>query len=126
MDTPIDDETFEDWIFEAIEELPETFQSQLGSVAILIEDEPDPEDLARHNTPQLFGLYVGVPRSRLSADGVPIPSKLTIYKGTFERTYRTRDGMRKAVHEVVRHEIAHHLGISDERLEELAREHGNR
>ena len=122
MDEPIDDETFEDWVFEAIDGLPEAFRERLGSVAIVVEDWPSPEKLAKLGVPGLFGLYEGVPRSALNADSVPVPSRITIYRGPCLRSAHTRDGVRDRVQDTVRHEIAHHFGISDARLHELAEE----
>jgi predicted Zn-dependent protease with MMP-like domain len=122
MDEPIDAETFEDWVLDAIDGLPDAFRDRLGSVAIVIEDWPSPETLARMGVPGLYGLYEGVPRSALNADALPIPSRITIYRGPCLRSSPTRDGVRERVQDTVRHEIAHHFGISDARLHELARE----
>ncbi len=124
MDDPIDDATFENWILEAIDGLPEAFRDRLGSVAIVIEDWPTDEELRRLGVPGLYGLYQGVPRSVLGADHATTPARITIYRGPCTRSARTRDGVRAQVQDTVRHEIAHHFGISDARLVELAREHG--
>ena len=124
MTEPIDDETFEDWVLEAIDGLPEAFREQLGSVAIVIEAWPTAEQLASTRAPGLFGLYQGIPRSRLSADAIPAPSRITIFRGTLEAHYRSPEALREKVMDTVRHEVAHHLGISDERLQELERERG--
>jgi predicted Zn-dependent protease with MMP-like domain len=122
VDEPIDDETFEDWVFEAIDGLPATFRERLGSVAIVIEDWPAQEKLQKLGVPGLYGLYEGVPRSALNADGVPMPSRITIYRGPIMRSAWTVEGVRAKVQDTVRHEIAHHFGISDARLHELAEE----
>ena len=124
MDEAIDDETFEDWVFEAIDGLPEPFRSRLGSVAIVIEEWPDEAELRRLNVPGMYGLYQGVPRSALGADHATTPSRITIYRGPCTRSSATREGVRQRVGDTVRHEIAHHFGISDARLHELSREHG--
>ncbi len=118
----IDDETFEDWVFEAIEGLPAVFRDQLGSVAIVIEEWPTPEQLAATGAPGLYGIYQGVPRSRLGADAAATPSRITIFRGTLEGHYRTPAALHAKVVDTVHHEIAHHLGISDARLHELERE----
>jgi predicted Zn-dependent protease with MMP-like domain len=124
MDEPIDDETFEDWVLEAIDGLPDAFRERLGTVAILVEDWPSPAELERLGVPGLYGLYQGVPRSVPGADHALTPSRITIYRGPCLRSSRTREGVRARVQDTVRHEIAHHFGISDERLHELARERG--
>jgi predicted Zn-dependent protease with MMP-like domain len=123
MAIDIDDETFEDWVFDAIDELPEPFRAPLGSVAIVIEDEPARADLEALGVPGMYGLYTGVPRSGLNADISLTPSRITIYKGPCLRSAPTLDGVRERVVDTVRHEIAHHFGISDARLHELAADH---
>jgi predicted Zn-dependent protease with MMP-like domain len=123
---PIDDETFEDWVLEAIDTLPPAFRDRLGSVAIVIEEWPTAAQLESVGAAGLFGLYQGVPRSVPGADHSVTPSKITIYRGTLERFYRTPEALRAKVIDTVHHEIGHHFGISDARLYELAgeREHG--
>lgn len=119
----IDEATFEDWVFEALDEIPERFKAGLGSLAVLIEDEPTPEQLARLGVPGMYGLFEGVHRGVLGADWVLQPSRITIFRGPCLRSATTVDGVRTRVRDTVRHEVAHQLGISDGRLHELARDH---
>jgi predicted Zn-dependent protease with MMP-like domain len=126
MHEPIDDDTFETWVLEAIDGLPPVFRERLGSVAIVIEEWPTPAQLASVGAAGLYGLYQGVPRSAWGADSAALPSRITIFRGTIEQHHRTPEAMHAKVIETVRHEIAHHFGISDARLVELAREHGHR
>jgi predicted Zn-dependent protease with MMP-like domain len=93
-------------------------------MGIVIEEEPAEEDLRRLGIPGMYGLFVGVPRSTWMADWTMQPSKITIYRGPCMRSASTRVGVRERVQDTVRHEIAHHFGIGDERLGELSREHG--
>jgi predicted Zn-dependent protease with MMP-like domain len=118
------DADIEDLIVDALERLPSPFREQLGSVAIVVEDEASPEQLAATGAPGLFGLYQGVPRTAWSADAMPIPSKITLFRGPLMRANRTPERLAAAVAETVYHEVAHHLGISDARLRELARDPG--
>ena len=90
-----------------------------GSVAIVIEDEPTPAQLASVGARGLFGLYQGVPRTRLYADAAPLVSKITIFRGPLVRASRSREELAARVADTVYHEIAHHFGISDARLHEL-------
>jgi predicted Zn-dependent protease with MMP-like domain len=115
------DTDIEDLVVDAIERLPAPFREQLGSVAIVVEDEATPEQLASVGARGLYGLYQGVPRTAWGADQVQLPSKITIFRGPLVRANRTREGLAAAVAETVYHEIAHHLGISDARLHDLAK-----
>lgn len=121
-----DGDPFEDWVIEAIESLPAPFRDRLGSVAIVISDEASPDQLASVRARGLFGLYQGVPRSAWGADGAPVPSKITIFRGPLTRAHRSVEAQRQAVIETVHHEIAHHFGIGDDRLRELGAERRTR
>jgi len=122
------DTEFDELVRRAIERIPEPFASRLGSVAIVIDDEATPEQLTSVGARGLFGLYQGVPRTRYGADWAQVPSKITIFKRPIENTFRDPQSLARAVEETVFHEVAHHFGISDERLRELQREgrHGRR
>jgi predicted Zn-dependent protease with MMP-like domain len=126
MDEQPTADPFEGWVIEAIDALPEAFRERLGSVAIVVEDWPNERQLASVGAPGLYGLYQGVPRSRWGADNAAYPSKITIFRGPLTRHHRTPEAMRAKVIETVHHEIAHHFGISDARLAELAAEHRGR
>jgi predicted Zn-dependent protease with MMP-like domain len=121
---PTDDE-LESMVIDAIEALPAPFRDQLGSVAIVIEDEASSAQLALVNARGLYGLYQGIPRTSWAADGAASPSKITIFRGPLVRANPDRVRLAAAVTDTVYHEIAHHFGISDARLHELQRErHG--
>ncbi len=114
-----DDPDIEDMVIDALDALPEVFRERLGSVAIVVEDEPTPEQLLSVGAQGLYGLYQGVPRTGLAADGAPVPSKITIFRGPLMRANLRQDTLTAAVTDTVYHEIAHHFGISDVRLREL-------
>ena len=114
-----DDPDIEDMVIDALDALPEVFRERLGSVAIVVEDEPTPEQLLSVGALGLYGLYQGVPRTGLAADGAPVPSKITIFRGPLMRANPRQDTLAAAVTDTVYHEIAHHFGISDARLREL-------
>ena len=106
-------------VIDALERLPSEFRDRLGSVAIVIEDEPTPDQLRAVRAHGLFGLYQGVPRTTWAADGASVPSKITIFRGPLLRAHRTPARLAEGVADTVYHEIAHHFGISDDRLHEL-------
>ena len=116
------DSVFDDAIDAAIERLPPIFAEQLDSVAIVVEDEATPEQLAEVRAPGLYGLYQGVPRTRWGVDNVPIPSKITLFRGPLMRANPEPEQLALAIEDTLFHEIAHHLGIDDARLRELQAE----
>ena len=117
---------FEAALDAAITELPEPFRTQLDSVAIVVDEEPTAAQLASVHAWGLFGLYQGVPRTAYAADAAAAPSKITLFRGPLMRANRSPQRLRAAVGETLRHEVAHHLGISDARLQELESERQRR
>ena len=105
----------------AIALLPATFLDQLGSVAITVEDEPTPDQLTSVGAYGLYGLYVGVPRTRWGADSATLPSRITLFSGPLARANPDPARLEEAIVETLYHEIAHHFGIDDARLMELHR-----
>jgi len=111
-----DPDVFESLVDQALDEIPEDIRSRMSNVAVTVEDEPPPRR-------RLFGLYQGVPLSRRSQGYAgALPDKITIYRGPIER-YCAGDPecLERQVKRTVWHEIAHHFGISDERLVEIDR-----
>jgi predicted Zn-dependent protease with MMP-like domain len=106
----------------AVAALPPAFREQLATVAVVVEDEPSADQLASVGARGLLGLYQGVPRTVYGAEAVPVPSRITLFRGPIMRRARTPDALRDSVAEVLIHELGHHLGISDARIEELQRE----
>ena len=118
MDEPYhaDELEFEDTVAYAIDSLPDDLRSAMSNLEILVEDEP-PRGMP------LLGLYEGVPLTNRSSwySAVP-PDKISIYRGPLERLYgHDPELLERMIRRVVLHEIAHHFGISDERLVELDR-----
>lgn len=118
------EDPFEALVFAALDSLPDVFRERLGSVAVVIEDEATPEELEQVGARGLFGLYTGVPRTAYGADQAMMPSKITIYREPHLRAFRSPEALARGVTSTVFHEVAHHFGISDARLEEMARENG--
>ena len=107
---------FEELTQAAIDALPDDLRKEMSNVEIVTEEEP----------PQgqpLLGLYQGIRVTRRGAYYAgALPDKITIYRGPLERLYgHDPELLARQVKRVVLHEIAHHFGISDERLVELDR-----
>jgi predicted Zn-dependent protease with MMP-like domain len=109
-------ERFEKYAQDAVDSLPSDLRGYMSNVEIVVEDEPPPGQ-------PLLGLYQGVPLTRRSSQyGGALPDKITLYRGPLTRLYgHDTDLLGREVRRVVLHEIAHHFGISDERLIEIDR-----
>jgi predicted Zn-dependent protease with MMP-like domain len=117
----MDNERFEALVDEAIESLPDEFKERMENVDIVIADRPTRSQLRklpRGHT--LLGLYEGVPLTERTTNyGLVMPDKITIFKETIEERCRSDREVVTEVRRTVLHEIAHHFGIDDARLDEL-------
>ena len=113
-------ERFEELVADALDSLPENLGRAMENVAVMVEDWATAEQLAgRSGT--LLGLYEGgslTRRSPLSYGGA-MPDRITIFQGPISRMSADEDALVDMVRTTVIHEVGHHFGISDERLEEL-------
>jgi predicted Zn-dependent protease with MMP-like domain len=107
---------FEQTIEDALDSLPADLREFMSNVAIVVEEEPPPGR-------PLLGLYEGLPLTRRgSGNAGGAPDKITIYKRPLERLWGADPArLRREIRRVVLHEVAHHFGISDERLHEIDR-----
>lgn len=113
---------FERLVDRALASIPEPFRDALAEVAVVVEDEPSLEqlrenDLADDDT--LYGLYEGVPRTEYAADWAIAPNRITLFRWPLEDDFADPAELEEEVRMTVIHELAHHLGIDDERLDEL-------
>jgi predicted Zn-dependent protease with MMP-like domain len=109
----VTDERFEELASEALASLPVELSSQMDNVVILVENQAP-----GHN---LFGLYEGIPltkRGPISYAGV-MPDRITLYQTTICERCSNEEQVRAQIRKTVIHEVAHHFGISDPRLQEL-------
>jgi predicted Zn-dependent protease with MMP-like domain len=113
---------FESLVELALASIPEPFASALDEVAIVIDDEPT-ADQRRENLIEdddtLYGLYEGVPRTEWGADWAAVPNRIILFRLPLEADFADPDDLADEVWATVIHELAHHLGIDDSRLEEL-------
>ncbi len=106
----------------ALDGLPDPIQAMLDNVDVVVEDEPTFEQLGPNPTDgdTLFGLYEGVPRTeRGSGYSMVLPDKITIFRGPLEREFRSPGEIARQVRITVIHELGHHVGMEEDRLEEL-------
>ena len=116
------DARFERLVERALDGIPPPFAAALDDVAIVIEDEPTDDQLDASGLDRddaLYGLYEGTPRTAWGADLVPFPNKISLFRIPLEEDFPDPDDLADEVRITVIHELAHHLGIDDDRLDEL-------
>lgn len=115
-----DDNGFERLVERALDGLPLEVRRLLENVAIVIEDEPSADQLhggglAPGET--LYGLYEGTPAVEYGADWVAFPNKISLFRLPLEDDFPDPAELTEQVRRTVVHELAHHAGIDDSRLE---------
>jgi predicted Zn-dependent protease with MMP-like domain len=104
---------FDELVADALDLIPPQLADAMDNVVILV-DERHPDD------PELLGLYEGVALTERDSDyGGSLPDTITIYREALLDVCETDDELVEEVAVTVIHEIAHHFGIDDDRLEQL-------
>lgn len=113
---------FERLVDRALAAIPAPYRDALREVAIVIEDEPSSEQLHENEIDpgdSMYGLYEGVPRNEYAADWAVSPNRITLFRLPLEEDFPDPAELEDEVRITVLHELAHHLGIDDERLDEI-------
>ena len=113
-------EEFAQSVTKAIKDLPQEFLARLENVDIVIEDYATLAQVGKSGLRRkeiLLGLYEGVPQTRRGSHyGMVLPDKITIFQKPIEANCRSDAELYTEVSQVLKHELAHHFGISDARL----------
>lgn len=112
-------ERFEELVGDALDAIPDELAEEMDNVVVLVEEWPTPQQLGDHG--MLLGLYEGVDlthRGPMSYD-LAVPDRITIFQGPLQQVARDETDLAEQVRVTVLHEVGHHFGISDARLEEL-------
>src|SRR4029077_1316060 len=111
-------EEFEARVEHALEGLPEEFAELLENVAVMVEEEPDPEDLealGMEPDEELFGLYQGLPLDeRPSFSQAAMPDRVFIYRGPILRCCDSRRQVIRELRHTVVPELGHPFGLDEE------------
>lgn len=115
---------FDALVDEALASLPAYFQEKMDNVVVLVKTRPTRDDLRRAGVSAgytLLGLYSGIPLTqRTSGYNLVAPDTITLFQGPIEAAAGDELAeIREQVRHTVIHELAHHFGISDDRLREL-------
>lgn len=108
----VEPERFEEMVAAALDGLPAELGRLMSNVAVTVEHGPGPRGL--------LGLYEGIPlTSRTTQYAGVLPDRITIYRQAICAICQTEDEVADQVRKTVIHEVAHHFGIDDDRLDEL-------
>lgn len=115
MPVHVDPERFDALVDEALDQIPDELAVLVRNVVVLVEEEPPEGEPA-----DLLGLYDGVALTHRDASWAPpLPDRIFVFRGPLLDFCDTEDQLREEVRITVVHEVAHHFGISDDRLHDL-------
>jgi len=114
---------FDRLVIDAIHELPQNLKDRLSNVSVVVEDKPSSSILGKlkllPNT-MLMGLFQGVPLNKKSVwHAGTLPEKITIYRKNIEAICRSEEEIKRRIKKVVRHEVAHFVGFTEEEIKEM-------
>lgn len=111
---------FEREVARAVAELPEWVRRQLDNVAIVVEEEPAPEQEKRIGE-GVYALYDGVP---LGVDAGPfaLPGRIVLFRRPLMDDFGRGARLRREIRRTIIHEVGHHFGMSEEHIERLGYE----
>lgn len=117
----IERDEFDRLVEAALEELPERFREHIANVVITIEDRPSPELCQDHDLPDdLLGFYAGVPVTEAShLDSPTALDRIYLFRDNLCALCTTRAELVDEVRITLLHEIGHHFGLDEDRLDEL-------
>ncbi|MGH9282247.1 MAG: metallopeptidase family protein [Acidimicrobiales bacterium] len=110
IDVPPTD--FSRLVEEALDDLPDELGRLMQNVAVVVDDITPPG--------VLLGLYEGIPLTeRYEYGGLALPDRITVFRRSICAACDSEEEVVEQVRVTVVHEVAHHFGISDDRLDEL-------
>ncbi|WP_427016179.1 metallopeptidase family protein [Pseudarthrobacter sp. P1] len=104
----------------ALAAIPADLRQAMDNVVVFVEDRYLPGPGEDPDT-VLLGLYEGTPLTERDSwwGAGSLPDRITIYRGAILDICSSAEEVVEEVTVTVVHEIAHHFGISDDRLHEL-------
>ena len=111
--------TFERYVTQAVESLPDQFKEALSNIEIVIEDVPSARVRRELGDEPLLGLYEGIPLPERELGGASMPDKISIYREEILRLGFSGTDLVDEIRLTVLHEIGHYFGLDDEELEQF-------
>lgn len=114
---------FQALVIEAIDSLPARFRGAMTNIAIVVEDDPTPAQLAEveiEPPDTLYGLYEGIPLpERQWNHGNVLPDKITLFRIPILEDSQDDDDVVVGIGETLIHEVGHYFGLDEEEIMEI-------
>ena len=114
---------FQQLVTEAISSLPTRFRDAMVNMAIVVEDEPTPDQLRQVEVEPpdtIYGLYEGIPLpERQWAHGNVLPDKISIFRLPILEDSVDEDDIVVGIGETLIHEVGHYFGLSEDEIMDI-------
>ena len=118
----LSDDRFDALVARALETVPERFKPYLENVLVVSQDRPSRGTLRGMGIPKeegLYGLYEGVPLTERGAEEPLFPATVTIFREPLLEDFGDdEEEIIRQIRITVLHEIGHHFGLGDDRMED--------
>jgi len=108
---------------DALLTIPEDFRQAMSNIAIVVEDDPTPEQLEEvgiEPPDTLLGLYEGIPLTERDwGHGNVLPDKITLFQGPIEESSEDEHDVVVCIGETLIHEVGHYFGLSEDEIQEI-------
>lgn len=116
-------EAFDRIVERAIRRIPEEIRAHLNNMSISVQDRPSKElleEMGMRPDDLLLGVYEGTPLSERTVFEPPLyPDVIFLFQEDLEEVCETLEEIEREIEITVVHEVAHFLGMDEERLAEL-------
>jgi predicted Zn-dependent protease with MMP-like domain len=120
------DKEFDRIVKRALRRIPGEIRERLENVLITVQNRPSREMLADMDLPEdeeLLGLFSGDPTLEQSLSEPPLyPATIYLFQEPLEEMCETQEELEQEIELTLVHEIAHAIGMTEERLAELGYE----
>ncbi|QIK75182.1 metallopeptidase family protein [Nocardioides piscis] len=114
MPVELSPDDFDRLVTDALDALPDEVARLVHNVVVLVQPTAPPED------PDLLGIYDGVALTERAANHAgDLPDRILLFRDNLLAFCDSAEQVEEEVRITVVHEIAHHFGIDDARLDEL-------
>jgi predicted Zn-dependent protease with MMP-like domain len=110
---------FEEAVEKALNKVPKKFREilQREGIQVLPRDKAPHALQDRYRGRLLFGIFTGVPYNKRSMFNIEMqPTRIELYKESFEQAFNTESEMEEQIVKTVIHEIGHYFGFSEKEL----------
>ncbi len=123
MPVKLSEEEFDRIVAHAVDRIPPEIRQHLENIVITVKKRPSRQmmrGMGMHPDDYPLGLFQGVPLIERSATIPPLyPDMIYLFQEPLEEICNTREELEEEIEVTVVHEVAHYIGMTEERLAEL-------